>query len=51
MIEAGGLDGAPVAHGFGRLRLGLVVRVEDRRIQAFAGSEVPPLVLVRSDLL
>lgn len=51
MIEAGGLDAAPFAHGFGGLRLSLVVGVKNRRLQSLAGSEVPPFGVLRTDLL
>lgn len=51
VIETCRLNGAPLAHGLRSLRLGFVFGVEDRSLQPLARSEVPPLGVLRIDLL
>lgn len=50
MVETRLLDHAAVAHTLGCLRFGFVVRVEDGGVEAAAGTEVPPLRDVWTDL-
>ncbi len=51
MVQAGRPYCAPVAHRLSGSRFGLVFGIEDRSLQPSAGSEVPPLVVLRTDLL